>query len=131
MGDDGVFSFQPQRVLPSLNTHTPGLLSTSSGLPILDRSIEPVHWKPSLIYLHCWVALLIFSQQQLGRISVLFFFFFLLAMLLPGSHEATSALDSESEKLVHNAVEKAMQGRTVLLITHRIRPWSQYITTSR
>ncbi|WJZ83082.1 hypothetical protein VitviT2T_002792 [Vitis vinifera] len=52
-------------------------------------------------------------------------------MLLPGSHEARSALGSESEKLVHNAVEKAMQGRTVLLITHRIRPRSQYITTSR
>lgn len=34
--------------------------------------------------------------------------------------EATSALDSESEKLVQDALEKAMQGRTVILIAHRI-----------
>ncbi|KAJ0968609.1 hypothetical protein J5N97_025526 [Dioscorea zingiberensis] len=34
--------------------------------------------------------------------------------------EATSALDSESEKLVQDALEKAMQGRTVVLIAHRM-----------
>ncbi|KAF4398913.1 hypothetical protein G4B88_023507 [Cannabis sativa] len=34
--------------------------------------------------------------------------------------EATSALDTESEKLVQDAVEKAMQGRTVILIAHRL-----------
>ncbi|ONK59061.1 uncharacterized protein A4U43_C08F2580 [Asparagus officinalis] len=34
--------------------------------------------------------------------------------------EATSALDSESEKLVQGALEKAMQGRTVILIAHRM-----------
>lgn len=34
--------------------------------------------------------------------------------------EATSALDSESEKLVQDALEKAMQGRTVILIVHRM-----------
>ncbi|GMI74737.1 Arabidopsis thaliana ATP-binding cassette B19, MULTIDRUG RESISTANCE PROTEIN 11 [Hibiscus trionum] len=34
--------------------------------------------------------------------------------------EATSALDTESEKLVQDALEKAMQGRTVILIAHRM-----------
>lgn len=34
--------------------------------------------------------------------------------------EATSALDSESEKLVQEALEKAMRGRTVILIAHRL-----------
>ncbi|CAL4996761.1 unnamed protein product [Urochloa decumbens] len=34
--------------------------------------------------------------------------------------EATSALDSESEKLVQDALERAMRGRTVILIAHRM-----------
>ena len=34
--------------------------------------------------------------------------------------EATSALDSESEKLVQDALEIAMHGRTVILIAHRM-----------
>nr|KAJ0185282.1 hypothetical protein LSAT_V11C900476520 [Lactuca sativa] len=34
--------------------------------------------------------------------------------------EATSALDSESEKLVQDALESAMRGRTVILIAHRM-----------
>ncbi|KAJ1267301.1 hypothetical protein BS78_07G045700 [Paspalum vaginatum] len=34
--------------------------------------------------------------------------------------EATSALDSESEKIVQVALDRAMQGRTVILIAHRM-----------
>lgn len=34
--------------------------------------------------------------------------------------EATSALDAESERLVHEAIEKASQNRTALVIAHRL-----------
>jgi ABC-type multidrug transport system fused ATPase/permease subunit len=35
--------------------------------------------------------------------------------------EATSAVDSESENLIHEAMERLTDGRTVFLITHRLR----------
>ncbi len=35
--------------------------------------------------------------------------------------EATSAVDSESENQIHDAMERLMEGRTVFLIAHRLR----------
>ena len=35
--------------------------------------------------------------------------------------EATSAVDSESENLIHESMERLMEGRTVFLIAHRLR----------
>jgi ABC-type multidrug transport system fused ATPase/permease subunit len=34
--------------------------------------------------------------------------------------EATSALDSKSEKLIQNALERLMEGRTTFIIAHRL-----------
>ncbi|XP_059590812.1 uncharacterized ATP-dependent helicase C29A10.10c isoform X2 [Vitis vinifera] len=38
--NDGVFSFQPQKALPSLNSHTPDLFSTSSGLQLVSSPAD-------------------------------------------------------------------------------------------
>jgi subfamily B ATP-binding cassette protein MsbA len=35
--------------------------------------------------------------------------------------EATSAVDSEAENLIHDAMERLMEGRTVFMIAHRLR----------
>ncbi len=40
-------------------------------------------------------------------------------LLFPTS-QATSALDAESEHLVQEAIDRAMKGRTVLIIAHRL-----------
>jgi len=34
--------------------------------------------------------------------------------------EATSALDSQSERIVHDALQRALHGRTVIIIAHRL-----------
>ena len=36
------------------------------------------------------------------------------------SHEATSALDAESERLVQQAVDRLATGRTTLIVAHRL-----------
>ena len=40
--------------------------------------------------------------------------------LLTNVMQATSALDAESEHLVQEAIDRAMEGRTVLVIAHRL-----------
>ena len=40
--------------------------------------------------------------------------------LTPPPPQATSALDAESEHLVQEAIDRAMKGRTVLVIAHRL-----------
>lgn len=45
---------------------------------------------------------------------------YLSLMLCCWPMQATSALDSESEHLVQEAIDRAMEGRTVLVVAHRL-----------
>ena len=43
-----------------------------------------------------------------------------LVFIVMSAPQATSALDAESEHLVQEAIDRAMKGRTVLVIAHRL-----------
>ena len=43
-----------------------------------------------------------------------------MARVIPLQDEATSALDAVSERLVQEAVDRLVSGRTVLVIAHRL-----------
>ena len=45
---------------------------------------------------------------------------FMCVHLCACSLQATSALDAESEHLVKEAIDRAMEGRTVIVIAHRL-----------
>lgn len=49
-----------------------------------------------------------------------YFVKFSLIILIHLNQPATSALDSESEALVQQAIDKAMQNRTVIIVAHRL-----------
>ena len=44
--------------------------------------------------------------------------------------EATSSLDSESEEMIRQALDRLMQGRTVIAIAHRLSTLAQPSTAS-
>ena len=65
-----------------------------------------------IVTLHCIPALALLGMWQAFHSSTISGLIDLL--------QATSALDAESEHLVQEAIDRAMKGRTVLIIAHRL-----------